>query len=208
MKTPITLKQYYKSFLSLSGVFATLPPLYASILSLYIPGRSSDLGFPPIGSVESFARLGLLLLSLAVIHVSYFLSPKTWRLAACFAVALVGLVTYVAMYPRLVVRIDIPRVDTVRVCVGGERTGFALSNFPNYSDEDMLRARGTSEEEVRKLWTPRSLAWARVALILTYSMFILGVVSVFSLGVRRDLLQQQSSAPTHPSSEKRAAITS
>lgn len=77
--------------------------------------------------------------------------------------------------------------------VGYDRTQFAKANFGSDSDEDMLRARGTDDEEIKKLWTYQSLAVARLALFISYCGFILGLVAVFSLGIVFD--QRQVPAP-------------
>lgn len=201
MKTPITLKQYYKSFLSLSGLFASVPPLYASVVSVFLPAGLAVLGFPPLGNVEPLARLGLLLLAASVIHLSYFFVPSRWAIAACVFLSAIALFYYVGVYPKFVVRVDMPGAGMVRVNIGQERTAFALTNFADYSDEEMLRARGTSEEEVRRLWTLDSLRKGRVSLLSSYCVFILGIVSVFSLGVRLDLARQ-SSSDKHSDSSK------
>ena len=206
MKTPITLKQYYKSFLSLSGLFASVPPLYASVVSVFLPAGLAALGFPPLGNVEPFARLGLLLLAASVIHLSYFFVPSRWAMAACLLLSAIGLFYYVGVYPKFVVRVDVPGAGMVRVSVGQERTAFAVTNFADYSDEEMLRARGTNEEEVRRLWTLDSLRNGRISLLSSYSVFILGIVSVFSLGVKLDLVQQSSSK--HSESFKGTAAAS
>jgi len=48
------------------------------------------------------------------------------------------------------------------VSVGYDRTQFAKTNFAVESDEDMLRARSTGDEEIKKLWTYQSLTVVRL----------------------------------------------
>jgi hypothetical protein len=56
-------------------------------------------------------------------------------------------------------------------------------NFGEISDEDILRARGTSDEEIRKLWTTRSLLVSHSSLYITYVLVFLSLVIAFSWGV-------------------------
>ena len=83
---------------------------------------------------------------------------------------------------------DIPTRETaVYVTVGYQRTAFADATFGSVSDWELLRARGTDEEELRKLWTTQSLIIARLALYTAYSLIVLALVVTFSFGVVRDI---------------------
>ena len=183
----MTLKQYYKAFWSLSGVLAAAPPIITTVVLPFLPDKAAVYGFPPMGDIESFARLGLVCMALLVTYLVYFWRGGRWLLAAAAVVAFMCLCVYIALYPRFVLRIEIPsqRV-TARVSVGYDRTQFARANFASDSDEDMLRARGFDDEEVKELWTYQSLIIARLALFASYCGFILGLVAVFSLGIVLD----------------------
>jgi len=137
-----------------------------------------------MGDVGGFAGLGLVCLAVLVTYLVYFWRGGKWLLVATALVAFLSLCVYIALYPRLVLRVDIPSLKTAtRVSVGYDRTPFAKVNFSSDSDEDMLRARGFDDEEIKKLWTYRSLIVARLSLFGSYCGFILGLVATFSLGI-------------------------
>ncbi len=149
-----------------------------------------------MGDVGSVARLGLLCLAFLITYIIRFWRGGKWLLVAAAVISLLCLCVYVALYSRLVLRIDLPSEKaTVRVSVGYDRTPFAKANFSSDSDEDMVRARGFDDEELKKLWTYQSLIVARLALFASYCGFILGSVAVFSLGIVLDLRQHSSSRP-------------
>jgi hypothetical protein len=180
----VTLEQYYKAFWSLSGLLAAAPPVVTTVVLPFLPDRASVYGFPPMGDVGGFAGLGLVCLAVLVTYLVYFWRGGKWPLVAAALIAFLSLCVYIALYPRFVLRVDIPSLKTAtRVSVGYDRTPFARANFSSDSDEDMLRARGFDDEEIKKLWTYRSLIVARLALFASYCGFILGLVATFSLGI-------------------------
>lgn len=165
-------------------MLAAAPPIVATVVAPFLPDNASVYGFPPLGDVGSFARLGLLCLSVLVTYLVYFWRGGRWLLVIAAVITLLSLGTYIALYPRFVIKVDIPsQKATTRVSVGYDRTPFAKANFGSDSDEDMLRARGFDDEEIKKLWTYSSLAVARLALFASYCGFILGLVMAFSLGL-------------------------
>jgi|SRR5438094_845939 len=70
MTRPITLRQYYSAFKSLSGLFAGLTSL-SPLLSMGLPERSSVYVFPPLGSADAPARVGAFALALAVTYLAF-----------------------------------------------------------------------------------------------------------------------------------------
>ena len=135
------------------------------------------------------ARLGVVVLAAATTYVSFYGSRPTTNIFRRFLwiglIAFLALVGYLFSYKHIVRGIDVPANDSALfVSVGYERTSFANQTFHSESDWDMLRARGTSEEEVAKLWTARSVDIARFCLIVSYCGFVLPLVLIFSLGVR------------------------
>jgi len=183
-QVPMTLKQYYGGFWSLFGVLAAAPPIIVAVVSPFLPDSASVCGFPPMGDVGGFARFGLVCLAFLVTFVVYFWGGGKWPLVAAALVSFVCLCAYIALYPHFVLRIDVPSQKTaVRVSVGYDRTQFAKTTFGSDSDEDMLRARGTDDEEIKKLWTYQSLTVARLALLASYCGFILSLVAAFSLAI-------------------------
>lgn len=184
----MTLTQYYKAFISLFGLAAAVPPVAAAVISPFLPDNASAFGFPPMGDVGNFARLALVCLAIVVTLLVYFWHGGKWLLVVAASVSFICMSVYVALYPFLVLRIDVPSSNTaIRVSVGYERSQFAKANFNSDSNEDMLRARGTTDEEVKKLWTFGSLTVSRLALLASYCGFILGLVAVFSLAILFDL---------------------
>jgi hypothetical protein len=195
----MTLEKYYKAFWSLSGLLAAAPPLVTTLVLPFLPDRSSVYGFPPLGDVGRFAGMGLVCLAVLVTYLVYFWRGGKWPLVVAPLIAVLCLSVYIALYPRLVLQIDIPSLKTAaRVSVGYERTPFARANFGSDSDEDMLRARGFDDEEIKKLWTYRSLLIARLALFGSYCGFILGLVATFSLGIVFGLSERELKAERAP----------
>ena len=83
---------------------------------------------------------------------------------------------------RFIRTIDIrSRGETVAVSVGYERTDFANTEFPGSSDWEILRARGPIEEEIWRIWTPKSIILARLVLFLSYLLFLLSAIAACSL---------------------------
>jgi hypothetical protein len=76
------------------------------------------------------------------------------------------------------------------VSVGYKRTEFAKSTLGDASDEEMLRDRGLTDEDIRSLWTTRSLSLSRLLLFVSCMGCTLSLVALASLGV---LLQARES---------------
>jgi hypothetical protein len=194
--SPVTLKKYYRGFLSLLGLLAAVPPVVVGVVLPFLAGSKPAYGFPPLGEVETFARLGLLCLAFVVTFLVYFWRGGKWPLVAAAITSFACLCLYVALYPYFVLRIDVPSQGTViHVSVGYDRSEFAKTTFTAESDEDMIRARGMSDEEIKKLWTPSSLITARLALFMSYSCIILGLVAVFSFGILFDRCRTTTNPP-------------
>jgi len=186
----LSLKQYYVSARGLATAVAAIAVPLASIIG---SGSGSHV-FPPLGSMDGIARIGLVALSLAVSLGVYFLAavkpPKSpsrviWT---TLSLAVVCLLVYLSAYQRFVRQIEIPsRGSSVYVSVGYQRTQFAEQTFGPASDEEMLRARGTSEEEIGRLWTKKSLIIARLVLYLSCAVTTLALLFLFSFGVAHDI---------------------
>lgn len=191
----ITIKSYYKHFLSLYGVLAAaiggLP-----LLSKLLPEDWAQYVFPPLGAWSPFYRVAALVLAASITLLVYFSKEKlyvnskrrrTKALRLRITIAIIGVIAFLMLTQKFVRSIPIPSIDkSIVVSVSYERTEFARSNFPNATDEEMLRARGATEEEIWRLWTSQSIIVARSALFVTYLICILSAVSCFSLGVLFD----------------------
>ena len=185
----ISISQYYKGFKSLFGGMATAFGVLP-VLSAILPSSWSSFIFPPLDDVFRILAVGLtLLVTLVIYRLSDTLFPQSrrWRWKThlvLFAVAVVASLAFLAARTSFVRELDRPALgDTAIVAVGFERTDFARRTFPTDSDFEMLRQRGTTEEEVFNLWTERSILLARVALFLPYLLFLAAAVSLCSLEV-------------------------
>jgi hypothetical protein len=187
----ITLKQYYSSARGLStAVAAVVVPFVSKIVS---PDSAAYI-FPPLGSMDGIARGGLLALCLGVSVGVYFLVvPKTTKSASmviwiALGVSAICLLAYLSAYQRFVRRVEIPSRETsVSVSVGYQRTAFAERTFGSATDWEMLQARGTSEEEIGRLWTPNSIIIARLSLYCSYMLTTLALLFIPSFALARDI---------------------
>jgi hypothetical protein len=165
-----------------AGGLATLP-----LFSKLLPNSVGGYAFPPLGEIDSFARLttiGFIFVATYVVYLLQGSSEQSRRRLALilWLVAFVGCAIYLAVATRFIRIVAIPTLhDSVAVSVGFERTPFAKS-IGEASDFDLLRLRGPQEEEIQKLWTFRSLALARLALWTLHCGVILAFVAIFSLG--------------------------
>jgi hypothetical protein len=191
----MNILDYYKHFVSISGALAGLVSGFPLISSL-LPKDLSRYIFPPLGQVEIPARISAVLLSLAVTYVVYFyrdasfVGSKSGRRKVLVGSVLLGLAfvcVYLVLNLTFVRERDIPtEKSSVLVSIGYKRTEAAKATFGNASDEEMLRRRGTEEEEIRGLWTLRSIAVVRISMFLSYACSFLSLVAIFSLGVLFD----------------------
>jgi len=168
----------------MAGIFSAIP-----LLSKLVPDGYAAYGFPPLGSLDGPARIGTVVLALAATYFAFFAraaspSGDRKRIAAAIVLALVCLCLYFGLFLRFVRNIEIPTKNiSVQVSVGYERTDFANANFGSESDWEILRARGTGEEEIWRLWTAKSLLVCRLSLYIAYSIVIFCLVTAFSWGV-------------------------
>jgi hypothetical protein len=184
----VTIRSYYKSYGSISGVLAGVFGL-GSLLS-FIPFEVSQYVFPPLGDVTVIAHFGLVSLAIAITYLAFYfpLAKLKWVMAVLVVVAAAGLSWYLVDYMKFVRRIDVPsKSSTIQVSVGDERTAFAISNFATETDWDILRDRGLDEEQISRLWTPQSIRRARLSLFASFATFVLPLVLAFSLGVRAQM---------------------
>lgn len=180
-RPPGPIIEYYKSFRSILGVLAALVAA-SPLLSKALPAEASQHIFPPLGQIESLARVGAVAFAILATYVAFFLGSAngTAKVVISALLALAFFVAFFALSSRLVRTIDIPSQNAAfAVSVGFERSDFAKNNFANYSDWDMLRNRGMSDEEIEKLWTPNSVIAGRLSLWSSCVGFV--VASVFAL---------------------------
>jgi len=84
------------------------------------------------------------------------------------------------------------RNKTIYVIVGTERTQFAKTNFTDtHSDEDLLRNIGYLDEDIRRLWTQKSINLCRLYVAGSYFLTLLCLTAIFSVGVLKLCLLKQ-----------------
>lgn len=194
----VTTSEYYGAFssygLAISGVVAALP-----FVSLLFRDAVSSYAFPPLGDIGGPARLGACAFCVFATYLVFLLwndSPPTViqkRAGILFILAIVLFVAYLTAYHRFVKVIKIPaQHSAVTVSVGFKRTDGARQTFaPTASDEEMLRDRGMTEEEIEGLWTGWSVLIARLALLLSYLGCAVCLVGLFSLGALKHATEQK-----------------
>jgi hypothetical protein len=184
----ITLKRYYTSFKSLSGVLAGVVAA-SPYIAKFLPLEVGAYIFPPLGDADAVARLAVVLFALATTFAVFFWaigSPDSngKTVAFAFVVGALAFCFYFGLHMAFVRRVDLFSLTTTAyVSVGYERTEFAKTTFASASDEDLLRARGMNDEQVRLLWTKKSLITARLALFIAYCLSVLSLIAAFSFGV-------------------------
>lgn len=183
--TGITIEKYYGSFKSLQGVLAAgfcIIPLASNWL---LSGRI----FPPLGNETILAQVFAVLLGLAVTFLVFLMkdSPvsQIWqRIKILFFVATLCCCAYIALHFRFVRVVEIPSASTEAiVSVGYERSSLIGAAFPGATDSEVLTSRGFTEDEIRRIWTIKSIGIARLALISTFLGCMLSLVGMASLGV-------------------------
>ena len=195
----VTTSEYYAAFssygLAISGAVAALP-----LLSLALKDAVSSYAFPPLGGIEGPARLGACGFCAFATYIVFLLwngaQPNALRKRAgiLFVSALVLFVGYLAAYHGFVRTIEIPaQHSSLTVSVGFTRTEGAKRAFgPEISDEEMLRDRGMTEEEIKALWTGPSIVIARLTLLILYLACAACLVGLFSLGALKHAVEQKA----------------
>lgn len=82
------------------------------------------------------------------------------------------------------------RDESVLVSIGGHRTEFAVKNFPDQSDLELLRQRGFEEEEIERLWTASSILLARFYLWASLCGLIMFPVAALGVGIASEAQKQ------------------
>ena len=77
------------------------------------------------------------------------------------------------------------------VIIGLQRSDYANDQFKGWTDEEMLKKRGWTREQVRKLWKPDSVDKARRRVIGYYLSIPLLLVGVLSILVVRECIEDR-----------------
>jgi hypothetical protein len=195
----ITLKQYYGSFKDFPGmmtyVFTGLPLLSWLAKEVSLENVQRTL-FPPLGQIQPLAYSASILFIALTPLLAYFLFKQRITKAALIAsstAALLFFLAYFGFYTAFVRLIDIPtRQTSIAVSIGYARTDFANANFKSESDTDILKARGTEEDQIERLWTIKSIVIVRIALFAAYTLTLVCIVFAISWAVRADLEATQA----------------
>lgn len=180
----ITAPEYYKAFGSFRGAVAALFGLLPAS-SLVIPGRI----FPPLGNdtllAQSFAVVVAIVVTyLVFIRQNIAVSKIKRTITFLILVSIVFFFGYLAAREYFVCEIYIPSIERANiVSVGYQRTDFANSVFGTATNLEMLRARGSDDEEIFRLWTKKSVYVSRSVLFLSYLGCALCLVAFASLSV-------------------------
>jgi hypothetical protein len=194
----ITIGQYYAGFAGAWGLVAGvpfIPPLLNSILRYFWPAFAAYL-YPPLGHVQPIALAGTLTFLLMVTLVVFTacrsaqqVRPYVSVVLACLMLA--GMCFFIGLYSSYVRRAPIRAEGAeVPLSVGYERTDFAKQLYAQETDAEMLHDWGSSEEEIQKLWTKRSMAIIRAALWLSYTLILACVVGVVSVAVYQHAVEE------------------
>jgi hypothetical protein len=183
--TEISVGQFYAQFKSLYGLIAAVFGLLPPASGVFLPG----LIFPPLGNETALAQFFAVIFGVAVTYLAFWMKNDAegrlrHRMKLFFVSAIVLFCVYFGLHLRFVQRIDIPSAgEHAFVSIGYERSQFALASFDGVSDSEILHSRGFTEEEIKNLWTPKSLCFSRLALLLSFVGSMLSMVVFASLGV-------------------------
>lgn len=178
--------------------FASLPvlPTLSQILPVFgLQWAAPSPLFPPLGDLQPLTALATIAVAAAATYIVFekfraSQKARTTPVVALFLAGVLLLISYIGLHIKFVRTVPIPsQKGEVVVSVGYERTDFA-KKLGDVSDIDMLKLRGPSEEEIKRLWTPRSLEVSRGLLWITYTFLVACWVSVFSIAVLRYAAEQ------------------
>ncbi len=204
----ITVRQYYSEFVSLWGLAAgstLVPPL----LHIVAPDSSAIAAYlyPPLGDVEGIAiaaTIGFLLASTFVAFTCCESSRKAHPstpgiLIAGFGAGMCVLIVLFVLYVRHI-KVPAEKLD-VPVSIGYHRSDFAVKNYSDSTDWEMLNSSGPQEAQIQELWTPHSIWVVRVLLWLFYTLTVASFVAIISLAIYRHAAEDAASPTTAASDQ-------
>jgi len=188
------VKDYYKHYLGIFGVLTTIVGA-TPLIALFVKSDWASYLFPPLGGIETFLKIATLILIVLLTLIIFFVKDvslsksKRGRLkvqVGLLLLSIFGLVSFGVLYLLVVEDLEIPGKGRISVSIGYDRTEFAKKNFEGETDKEMLEQRGLTDEEVFRLWTASSIIISRLALLISYWLFLLPAISVGSLSILFD----------------------
>jgi hypothetical protein len=171
----VTPTQYYKGFWDLKSILASVSFIFP-LLGACAPDSNAFIEYlyPPLGDIQ---RLALSITSGFLILITYLvfsISPlaRKVRLRVIMIVLAVFLLfgsLLMVVAERFVKRVQIGEHQETLLSIGYQRSDFAIRNYAQSSDEEMLSERPL-EDQIQKLWTRRSINFVRVLLWLSYTL--------------------------------------
>jgi hypothetical protein len=148
---------------------------------------------PPLGPLSDLVSFFFLMVAMVGI-APWFLRTRRLAIVVVFSsmvICAVCLFFYATEVNSTVVKLEAFNPNSVaRVSIGTRRSEFAQKNLADKSDIEMLKDYGHREEDIQKLWTPASIANARMKLLFTYVIFLMflnvGVGSIAKAGVLQE----------------------
>jgi hypothetical protein len=197
----MSLKAYFKQFGSVFGIITGFIGAFPFIGNYLLQQKISNI-IPP---VEDYVLVIYVVFFIAAVLNVYFLKDlncwkKPWSvpltMGVLFLLAIIGFMFYDHWSERAIRTIYIPTLKkNVNVIVGLERSRFAVQNFNDEPDEQMLEKRGYTKNEIRRLWTQESILRARLFIIGSYFLALLLLGVGFSVGVLKSCLEKQKGPP-------------
>jgi hypothetical protein len=185
----VTIRQYYTNFKGLYLPWASVPFVTLLLHACKLDSSTIVELYPPLGDFRTYAMaatVGLLLLTTFVVFSCCGLAKRIHPCVPGILIAgfVLSVCTLIALYVPFVRRIPVPSEKLeVPVSIGYQRTDFALQNYPQSNDWEMLHDRGPREEQIQMLWTLHSIVVVRVFLWLFHTLALTCFLSVASLAV-------------------------
>ena len=175
----ITFYPFFARFFGFEGT-RTVPPIHYDLLTIY-----------------AVMLLMVVFAGYSLRYVSFFVRAR-WSTAVTAVVlfVLAGIATaeYIAWQEKAIRcgEVKPENRDPVTYCViiGLERSQFAKQEYSGYTDEDILRNRAWTPEQVRLLWTSESIEKARLRVIGYYLAIPLLFVAMLCVLVLRECIDE------------------
>lgn len=158
-------KEFLRNCRNISAAVAAMP------LALKFLRANPVLLPPPLGPVSQLG-LGVALLMTGLFSLAPRLL-KTKRAArravwVCTVGGVICLITYLVVISRFTASIERVGHPTAYAVVGAERTEFALKNYPDTTDSELVTAWGHRDIDLDRIYTRSSLIRARLLVALPY----------------------------------------